>query len=581
MLRKFVCTGLIVVGLSMPGCRKNHAPHFSLSSAWYADFNSVPLPVRISPDGRSLLINDQRNPTAQVLRVVNVDTLQTEHTLAIRQGCLRFLWNPDGNRLSFFCFAGDSRELYLWDLSRGLLNKISVPPTTAESWLQWSPNGRYLAYHSQITAFDSPSEYMLVDSKTQSAVPLPFPPSVSLLSWSGDSRHLALVDDTRPHSIDIVDLSGTLVHRWNLDNTIKVTGLICADHSDHILVSFTIRSRRTDHLGIFDGSSGKFRQLATIPGQSGDITWSPDEKTVFFTAEYPDNRPIFRLDISSGRIEEIDGPGFHDFAEVTPDSRELLFCRFDTGPQSWYRYWIEKRKTDLLYKPASPVLPEIPGRLVWISSLDQFKVPLIEYRSPNPLSPPAAIIEVHGGRHIARSVREWRPLDQIALRQGIDSLGINYRGSIGYGRAFFDAGNITTETDDTLAAIEYAHNVLHVPYRRIALIGHSDGAAIAVAAARRASSHVGLLFVLGLKYLDESMFTFPITGVPQRIVLVHFKHDVDSMTESRELLQRALGSPVTTDSEYHEYEFDDEHNYVLPNTEAGFSEILIDMLKHP
>ena len=77
------------------------------------------------------------------------------------------------------------------------------------------------------------------------------------------------------------------------------------------------------------------------------------------------------------------------------------------------------------------------------------------------------------------------------------------------------------------------------------------------------------------------MFTFPITGVPQRIVLVHFKHDVDSMTESRELLQRALGSPVTTDSEYHEYEFDDEHNYVLPNTEAGFSEILIDMLKHP
>ena len=547
------------------------------SSRWYADLYSSPFAVRSSPDGRSLLIYDQHNPGAQILRVVNSDTLQTEHTLTVNETCLRFMWNPDGRQVSFFCFAGSTRELYLWDMESGRLSRVNAPQTRAESWLAWSSDGRYLAYKSQISAPTEPTQYLLMDARTLSVLPLSLPSSVTVISWGSDSQHLALLDKTRSHSIDVIDLKGELIHRCELDSNIEVKSIIWSARSEHLLVIFSHLARKSYNLGVLTLPCGRLQELATFQDEPEGLTWSPDEANVFFTRDVPDGRSVFQFSLKSRAVTRIVSENFNNIVGVTSDSTALIFRQDETDPESWFRYRIAEKKEELLYRPKLSALPAIPGRVLSFPTLDHSSTQVIEHRSPKPLSPPAVVISLHGGSLTTRAHLFWDSTAQIALRDGVDWLEVNYRGAIG--SPLHGPPDFATASTDVEAAIEYAHNVLQVPYSRIAVRGNSEGAMVAVETARRFPSHIGLLFLSGLVDTDESILSFPYSGVPRRVVLVHLKYDQNTLAQSRKVLETALTPAVTHDSEYHEYEIEDEHGEVVPTTRAAMYEILLNMVK--
>ena len=565
-----LCVMMIACG---PSPTKSHHP----TSAWYAAYKATQIPVRVSPDGHRLLFYDQRNPTTQIVRVVNADTHETEHFLELHESCLRFEWNPDNHRMSFFCFGGSSRKLYIWDMADGSVKNVRIPRTQGESWLAWSPNGRYLAYK---TSEGSDYPYVVVDSSTLAATELPLTTSVSSLSWAPDSGHLVVLDSTRSHSADIIDLGGRFVRRAELGPQITVASIQWATHGERLLLSYHRSSQPFVHLGAFDLADGVLRDLETLREDPASIAWSADEKRVFFTCEQIDDRPLFELHVGTHELHEIMTSGFNDIYGFTQDSKEAIIEHYSAEPMSWLRYRITTRQTGVLYKPTLVALTEIPGRTVWVPSFDGLRVPLIEYRSTSPLSTPAAIVYVHGGARTSRATTGWLEDKQVALREGIDWLDVNYRGSSGFGKAFHEAGTTVDQGRDVLAAVEYAHSTLRVPYRAIAIFGESDGASIALAAARCGPSHIGILFLIGLTHFDDSGMGCPFTGTPSRIIFVHFKYDTNTISEARSLLEEGLEPMKLIGPRYAEYEFDDEHGYIVATTKPAFEEILIQAIKN-
>ncbi len=580
------CRSVAVVSalvlLTALGCRNGPSSSIAVTGGypslhWYADLYSSPLAVRLSPDGRSLLIYDQQNPAAQTLRILDVGDLKTKRTLTLNKTCLRFTWSPDGRLLAFFCYAGPTRELYLWDMERGKLSKVEAPQTRAESWLAWSPDGRYLAYKSQILASPEPTQYELLDIQTLSVHPLSLPSTVSTISWVPDSQHFVLLDTTRLHSIDIVGVKGELIRRCELGPTIKIKSIISSVSSERLLVLSSHSTQKSVDLGVVAHPCGRLHELGAFPDEPESLTWSPDEANAFFTLDTPDGRSLFQFSLKTQTVTPIVTKKFNNLVGVTSDSTAVIFRQDEIEPESWFRYRIDEKKVELIYRPKLSALPDVPGRVVSFPTIEHYDAQIIEHRSPRPLSPPAVVISLHGGSLTTRQHLFWDSTAQISLRDGVHWLEVNYRGAIG--SPFQGPPNYVTASTDVEAAIEYAHNVLHVPYSRIAVRGNSEGAMVAVETARRFPSHIGLLLLSGLVGTDKSIASFPYSGVPRRVVLFHLKYDQNTIAESREVLETALTSAVTHDSEYHEYEIDDEHGEVLPTTRAAMYEVLLNMIK--
>ena len=191
--------------------------------------------------------------------------------------------------------------------------------------------------------------------------------------------------------------------------------------------------------------------------------------------------------------------------------------------------------------------------------------------------PPAAAIYVHGARgHIAP---EWSSRTQMYLREGIHYIAVNFRGSSGYGKAFSEAGDTRTRTLDVLAAVQYAHKTLGVPYERIAVFGHSDGAGLVAAAARQEPDHIAIAGLVSFFFLDKSVQEIPFHGCPHRIVLLHSTYDYISLDDARGLLAKALGPTATSDAVLRTIEVKDQHNLFVPTSWPAFSEILMEELK--
>jgi dipeptidyl aminopeptidase/acylaminoacyl peptidase len=81
------------------------------------------------------------------------------------------------------------------------------------------------------------------------------------------------------------------------------------------------------NLVIFERASGKITNLTqNFDRWVGSFVWSPDSKTIYFSAEDKGESPIYSLAASGGSAQEIIG-GHNDDLAVTPDGNTLLFTR--------------------------------------------------------------------------------------------------------------------------------------------------------------------------------------------------------------------------------------------------------------
>lgn len=128
----------------------------------------------------------------------------------------------------------------------------------------------------------------------------------------------------------------------------------------------------------------------------------------------------------------------------------------------------------------------IEARVVRFKSFDGMVIPSIYYQ-PHEASPThkvPAVVLVHGGPG-GQTRRGYDALSQYLANQGYAVLGINNRGSAGYGKSFFAADDKKHGREplwDCIEAKTYLASLGHVDPERIAILGGSYGGYMVLAA---------------------------------------------------------------------------------------------------
>jgi len=161
----------------------------------------------LSPDGRRLAFISERDlfsfelfladaETGEVIRKLTSST-QDPHADAIRFIDAAGSWSPDGDRFAYVTFAQGDNEINVIRSSDGdLIERISLPGIGAVNNVDWSPDGRYLAFtglsggFSDLYVYDMETEQtrQLTDDKYADMHP----------AWSPDGSTLAFTSDRGP-----------------------------------------------------------------------------------------------------------------------------------------------------------------------------------------------------------------------------------------------------------------------------------------------------------------------------------------------------------------------------------------------
>lgn len=256
------------------------------------------------------------------------------------------------------------------------------------------------------------------------------------------------------------------------------------------------------HLYLVDAAGSAPRQLTRGDFEVEEPSWSPDGRRLLVSANWGSltERGLHLLDLSdlpeSGEpaLEPISRlRGTSTFGRWRPDGGAIAFLHADPenpldlwvkapGPREAKQLsdsWPEEADEGELVKPQTVRFSSADGALIPA----QLFLPPAAARGREPLP---AVVWAHGGG-IRQNRYGWHPMHayavfygfhQYLLQRGYAVVAVDYRGSIGYGRAFRQAQYMDLggrDLDDVLGAVRYLRRIEDVEIGRIGLWGISYG----------------------------------------------------------------------------------------------------------
>jgi dipeptidyl aminopeptidase/acylaminoacyl peptidase len=441
-------------------------------------------------DGRTVLVD----PATETVRML-AETGETDHT-----------WSNGGDLVA--CYR-DGRPGTL-DVETGLARTFDVPergPYLAEERMfAWSEDDSRLAYRfvdrdaKQIGVVDVETGELVYRTDT--------PASGRSPAWLSGDRLLVdrMADRATRRELVVVDPDeGTeTVAVSEADPELGIVSYGApevAPSGDRFVVPLPLDG--WDHLYVVDEDGAEQVTEGAFEDKGlADSTprWLGDDALVFASNRLaPEQRGIYLLDLANGSVRPVvETPGTNVHPAPSPDGERLAYVHADT------RHSPEIRVRELDTDPHSegsrvttsgvedwPVAPVTPERIV-LETDDGFEIPafVLDPRDTDAVDDDAtdlpAVVWVHGGP--MRQMRHgWHPdrayglaytVHQYLAHRGYVGLLVNYRGGIGYGRAFRQgiAAAPGAEVDvDVVAAATYLKGLDHVDPGSVAIWGLSYG----------------------------------------------------------------------------------------------------------
>ncbi len=213
---------------------------------------------------------------------------------------------------------------------------------------------------------------------------------------------------------------------------------------------------------------------------------------------------------------------------VSRDETQLAFqLDSDLGPNNLYVYAFGAkapvRLTDTMSKDIDPA-DLVDAEVVRFESFDGMEIPNIYYK-PRQASPEAkvpALVWVHGGPG-GQTRQQYSPYIQYLVNHGYAVLGINNRGSSGYGKTFSTADDRKHGREplwDCVAAKAYLQSLPYVDASRIGIIGGSYGGYMVLAAlAFRPEQFAVGVDIFGVSNWPRTLESIPKWWEAQRLAL--------------------------------------------------------------
>ena len=252
------------------------------------------------------------------------------------------------------------------------------------------------------------------------------------------------------------------------------------------------RNRDTAALYSVDIATKKQTLLAEdAKADAGEVLIHPTKQTIqavsfnYLRPTWKVLDPSVKDDLDA--LAKVDGGEVHIVSRTLDDRTWIAVSVSDQHPGSYYLWDRNKHKSTFLFA-ARPELEKQPLVKMWpvvIETRDHLA--MVSY-----LSLPAAadadgdgkadhpvpmVLFVHGGPW-GRDSWGYRPASQLLANRGYAVLQVNYRGSVGFGKKFVNAGNLEwgkAMHTDLIDAVNWAIEQKIAPRDQIAIMGGSYG----------------------------------------------------------------------------------------------------------
>jgi len=441
--------------------------------------------------------------------------------------------SPDGTRVAFLRSSGPgagvqpgTSTLFVRTLADGKETQV-VSDLVGAGGVSWSPEGTSLAYsvtltirHDEAPAYSgakiiytiterAPSQTFVVKAAGGTPTPIGMPGGFGGLRWI-DSRRVAFdrqSSDFKRRTTYVSDVAGgepRIVHEdrdekfWSLPGD---SGAGAQPSPDGRFIAFVSDRDGWDHLYVTPSVGGEAIQITKGRFEAWRPVWSRDSTRIAFDANEPDRPGTRHVGIatiagdpghSSVRMITT-GRGADIAAGWSPDGKRLVFQHSDA-----------RTSADLFVVDAgagaSPVRlsDSLPAGVDREALVDP---QLVHYAGPDGQQVPAylfvpkglersqkhpAIVWIHGdgvnqnydGWHVQRNYAIYYSFHQYLLQKGYVVLAPDYRGSIGYGKAWRQGVYMDVGGNDYRDAAMAANHLRTLPYvdgDRIGVWGLSYG----------------------------------------------------------------------------------------------------------
>jgi len=206
------------------------------------------------------------------------------------------------------------------------------------------------------------------------------------------------------------------------------------------------------------------------------------------------------------------------------ETKLALYVTRDTSPANLYLHTLGTDATAALTSSLSPQINEgdlVTSTVVRFPSFDGMTIPGILWRpraaSPGDRAP--ALVFVHGGPG-GQTRRGWSADVQALVNHGYAVLGINNRGSSGYGKTFYHADDLKhgdVDLKDCVYAKQYLQSLDWIAPDRIGIMGGSYGGYMVAAALTFAPQEFAVgVDIFGVTNWVRTLESIPSWWVAQR-----------------------------------------------------------------
>jgi dipeptidyl aminopeptidase/acylaminoacyl peptidase len=456
-----------------------------------------------SPDGKRLAFISSRDGNSQVY-VLSMDGGEGHGITHLSSGADMVKWSPDGTTIAFTSSVYvDCKDDACNSAREAAKEKNKVKAHVAEQllyrhWTHWSEGKRS---HLFVTAADGSGTPRDLTAGANYDVPPDERGGPEDINFSPDGKEVCFT--AVPDKVEAISTNGELFLAPVAGGELKkITanpgfdgnpvyspdGNYIAYHAQLVAANESDRWR----VMLYDRKSGKSENLSEKFDRSAqELAWSPDSKTIYFTAENETLAPVYGMRAQAGaEPKKIVADGFNTGISFSKDGKTLAFERtslampaevFVAGGDGSNAKQLTHHNDELLTK-----LDMNSPETFWYEGAAGSKVQAMLIRPPSfeatkkyPL-----LVLLHGGPQTMWS-NAWgyRWNAQVFSAQGYVTLMINRHGSTGYGQKFTD--EITNDWGgqaytDVMKGVDYTlANYKFTDGSRMAAAGGSYGGFLA------------------------------------------------------------------------------------------------------
>jgi dipeptidyl aminopeptidase/acylaminoacyl peptidase len=409
-------------------------------------------------------------------------------------------WSPDGKWIAYMSdYDGDEQwDIFLASPKTGQVVNLTKTREIAEESPTWSPDGRYLAYMVkpktssvfEIDVYDT----VLRDVKHITTGTAKDRMNVAPI-WSADGKRIFYTQEQSKgtdSNIFMAEIGGESTLLTPHDGE-KMYGANDASPDGKYLLITSNAGNGYDNAGLLEIATKKIQWLTQDKWEIAGDSFSPDGKSLLYTANVDGDNEIYSYDLAAGKARALPFPKGLNWptgrqSPFTRDSGRLLYTH--TGAAAPGDLWVytfssksaEGKSHQLTHSLVGGVRAEdmVEPQLVHYPSKDGkwtiSALVYVPYNLPRNGEHPA-IVYVHGGP-TAQTVNTFNRFVQYMVNQGYLVIAPNYRGSTGYGKEFqqanlFDMGG--GDLQDVLAAADWIKQTGYVDPKKVILMGGSYG----------------------------------------------------------------------------------------------------------